>query len=58
MNYKDFALPSEIEILSKLPEEKRELVFNLVGKQNHCNNLNEWLLYLQWYVDQYCETDE
>jgi hypothetical protein len=52
------ALPQELEILSQLPEHQRQAVFEAAGKQNHCQNLWEWLNYLKNYVDGYIRLNE
>lgn len=52
-DYKMCGLPEEISILEALPEDKRNLVFNLAGKQTHCQNIDEWLVYLKDFVAKY-----
>lgn len=49
-DYKEDAIPEEINILSQLPEDQKNLVFNEAGK-THCANLDEWLRYLRSYVE-------
>jgi hypothetical protein len=40
----------EEEIISVLPKEYRELAFRLAYQQTHCQNFEEWLIYLENYV--------
>lgn len=52
-DWKHSALPEELEILSVLPEAEQSFVFELAGRQTHCQNLGEWLRYLKQYVAGY-----
>ena len=57
-DWKDSVMPQELEILSSLPEHQRQAVFEAAGKQNHCQNLHQWLNYLKNYVDGYIRLNE
>lgn len=52
-DWKNSALPTELEILSVLPEAEQRVVFELASQQTHCQNLDEWLRYLKRYVAGY-----
>lgn len=51
-------MAEELQILSNLPECQRQTVFELAEKQTHCQNIQEWLNYLQIYVDDYIRSNE
>lgn len=57
-DWADSVLPQELYILSKLPEDKRQTVFEEAAEQNHCPTLREWLNFLENYVDGYIRLNQ